>query len=120
MNIQTLINKFINDLNIPFQTENKSVIEADGRKKDSNKLCRSGKYIYVFKDKQGQILYVGETEKGVKSRCKGDGSGCHNEKEWYKQVETIDYYDVANLSKAERKLLEMALIIKLNPVHNDK
>jgi hypothetical protein len=64
------------------------------------------------------VLYVGETGKSVKTRCSGDGSGSHNKKPWFNEVNYIKHFTKDNeieLPVNERKLLEQAFSIYLSP-----
>lgn len=112
------IENFVAEIELSFEVAPLSVLDGNGRGKDAHILCKHGKYIYVLKDINDKILYVGETQTSVKNRCIGDGSGAHKNKNWYGNVSSIDYYNAKNLTLRQRKLIERALIIKLEPQHN--
>jgi len=68
------------------------------------------------------LLYVGETGKSIKTRLTGDGSGSHNNKEWYREVAYIKYYRASNnnFSAPERKILEETFSLIKEPLHYGK
>lgn len=103
----------------------KEVITSDGRKSDSHEAAKKGSYIYLLYDSDDNLLYVGETGVSIRRRLTGDGSGSHQIKnnEMYRKIDTIKYIktDCENgLSPKERKVIESALILCLNPAFNDK
>lgn len=91
-----------------------------GRRKDAPRACKSGSSIYILYSSNNEVLYVGETGKSIKSRCFGDGSGCHSKKAWFSLVSYVMHYTVNScetFGKKERKLIEQAVSIALQPAY---
>ena len=102
---------YVNLTIVPIDT----ILNSDGRKPNSPEACKKGSFVYLFFDKDDQLLYVGETGTSVKSRVNGDGSGSHFIKDWFHEVSTVKYYCTSNDDEKERKLVEQALSISLHP-----
>lgn len=96
-----------------------TIVNCNGRKKDSHEACKRGSFVYLLFDKNDELLYVGETGTSIKSRLIGDGSGSHRKKPWFDDVEIVKYYcvpaDCENSNEMQRKLIEQALSICLKP-----
>lgn len=91
---------------------------GDGRKKNAHETCKNGFFLYLFYDNNDKLLYVGETGDSIKKRIKGHGSGAHNKKIWYNNISYVKYLKDDKLNLYERKLLESAFIIEMNPIYN--
>lgn len=92
--------------------------EADGRSDPDNPVSKQGSYVYAACDGEGELLYIGETGKSIKRRFESDGSGAHNKKDWYLDMEKVRYMELP-CDEDYRKLLERALILAGNPIHQD-
>ena len=115
----------------PQSTTKEEIEQADGRRDRNNPISQKGSYLYAAYDSDGQLLYVGETEKSLKRRFISDGEGAHKfdkeHQKWYENMETVKYKklnpsdgeDDEEDDKRYRKLLERALILAGNPEHND-
>ncbi len=68
--------------------------------------------LYRFKDKQGEIIYIGKAD-DIDKRLKNHK---HLEAEQYKEVDSIEYAVVTN--RADRDILETMLISEINPKYN--
>lgn len=96
----------------------KKALEINGNNKEAPRACKSSSSVYVLYSASGEVLYVGETGKSVKTRCSGDGSGSYDKKHWFSEVHYIKHFtkDSENeLPEKERKLLEQAFSIYLSP-----
>jgi hypothetical protein len=96
----------------------KKVLETNGKNKDAPRACKPSSSVYILYSTSDEVLYVGETGKSVKTRCAGDGSGSHNKKPWFSEVNYIKHFTKdkeIELPEKERKLLEQAFSIYLSP-----
>ena len=118
-----LITDFVQKVVAEFATDWVSITKqeletSDGRAKDANPACTAGSFVYVAYEND-RVLYVGETSKSVKRRFIVDGSGSHKEKNsaWYQRMTSIRFIKKtpSELPDRERKLLEQAFSIHLNP-----
>ena len=96
----------------------KQIEEADGRRNRGNPISKEGSYVYAACDGEGELLYIGETGESIKARFKSHGSGAHNKKGWYIDIEKVRYMELP-YGEDYRKLLERALIFAGNPIHQD-
>lgn len=92
-------------------------INIDGRNKDAPEACKGNSAIYILYTKDNEILYVGESGESVKTRCTGDGSGSHKNKDWWKDVTYVKYLinKENRFTEKERKFIEQAFSIHLSP-----
>ncbi|RXJ76816.1 hypothetical protein CRV03_08220 [Arcobacter sp. F155] len=95
----------------------KDILNKDGRKNNSPAGCKNKPTIYILYSKKDEVLYIGESGKSLKTRCSGDGSGSHNKKDWWEEVEYVKYLINNEFCKDEkvRKFLEQSLSITLKP-----
>ena len=75
---------------------------------------RKGSHVYVAYSGECP-LYAGETGQTVRTRFKGDGSGSHDRKPWYKDASHVRFVALSCDSEYYRKLIEAALVIGLRP-----
>ena len=68
--------------------------------------------LYLFKNKQGEIIYIGKAD-DIHKRLKQHK---HLEAEQYQEVDSIEYAVVTN--RADRDILETMLISQINPKYN--
>ena len=70
--------------------------------------------LYCFKNKDGDIIYIGKAD-DIHARLKNHKHLCS---ECYEELHTIEYAIVNN--KADRDILELLLISKLQPKYNQQ
>lgn len=101
------------------QADIETVEKSDGRTKEGHEACKNGSFLYLLYTADDILLYVGETGESIKTRLTGDGSGSHNNKEWYREVAYIKYYRASNndFSAPERKILEESFSLVKEPLH---
>ena len=68
--------------------------------------------LYCFKNKQGEIIYIGKAD-DIYARLKNHKHLCT---ECYEELYTIEYTIINN--KADRDILELLLVSKLQPKYN--
>jgi excinuclease ABC subunit C len=73
--------------------------------------------VYLMKDNQGQIIYVGKA-KILKNRVKSYFSGSHDGKTGRLVSQIVDFEYIMTESEVEALVLECNLIKKHNPKHN--
>lgn len=81
-----------------------------------------GSFVYLLYSGSNELLYIGETGASIKARLVGNGSGAHDKKIFYDQVQKVRYYKIPasiDNQKAARKMIEQALSIHLKPKYYD-
>lgn len=103
-----------------YEDDISTVESTNGNRNDAPPACKNGSVLYVLRDQKKRVLYVGESGESVKNRCFLDGSGAHNRKSWFAKVNSVQYYKPkeGEMTKAERVMVEHALILVLKPEHN--
>lgn len=71
--------------------------------------------IYIFFNRSGNAIYVGQTKMRLKARIKVKTSK-HDSQIWWSKVHTVSFINVDN--QAERLILEMLLILAAKPKEN--
>lgn len=73
--------------------------------------------VYAYFDKENEALYVGETSRPIKSRMH-DQTSPHKSTVWWESWESVRFLQMKN--RTDRLILELLLIIELQPKHNFK
>ncbi len=73
--------------------------------------------VYVYFDKNRQVLYVGETGGGVKERTHFK-TARHTETEWWPKWQRVRFMSMVD--RTSRLTLEMLLILAYQPPYNKK
>lgn len=96
---------------------------TNGNLADAPRACKKGSSIYILYSGENIVLYVGETGESIKTRCFGDGSGAHKHKDWFNRVLYVKHYtkdSEEDLNEKERKFIEQAFSVHLDPIHYGK
>lgn len=73
--------------------------------------------VYVYYDDLGQALYVGQTNRGVKTRS-NDDTHCHRKSGWWPKWRTLCFFPLGG--EMDRLTLELLLILAYQPTANKK
>lgn len=111
----------IKALSMQQANENYKSIKSQFKKVKVKSISYSNAYIgsqlYVLIGENNKILYVGETGTSLYNRIRGDGSGSHYNKAWFKYVRIVSFMKLPN-NKFIRRKWGNELSIVLKPVYN--
>lgn len=90
----------------------RTVFDAKGKLGDAGEGA-----VYVYYNRDGASLYVGQTCRNVKARLH-DQTSPHKEKVWWDQWDTMRFVQLSD--DMDRLVLEFMLILAYSPIHNEK
>lgn len=73
--------------------------------------------VYAYFDEEGKALYVGESGRPIKRRMH-DQTSPHKKAAWWLEWKTVRFLQIEDLT--ERLVLEILLILALEPQYNSK
>lgn len=122
--INKITKEFANKISILIEDNLSNKVDVDkikvsnGKSKEGLECCKKGSFIYFLFNKNDDVIYIGESGQSVKNRLYTDGNGSHCQKDWFKEVEYVRYYNDKGMDDNTRKIIERALIMTYGEKYN--